>query len=156
MLARSRSCSRLQSRYTGRVTARVLMTWRGFAVGPRSSAYTDQKEENMRYPLLLAVLITPIAAQSASAEGKVTKVTLYRGQAMVTRSVPLPDRTGALEIVVPNLPHGIVGGSAYAEGGGGTEVKYPSNSIFFLLLCELDHSNTWTLVKSLVSIFRMI
>ena len=77
----------------------------------------------MRILTLLAVLLPLIPAQTATSAGRVARVTLYRGQARVVREVPLPARTGGLEIVVPGMPHSIVGGSLYAEADAGTDVR---------------------------------
>ena len=74
--------------------------------------------------LLCAVLLTD-AAQAAptSIPGKVTDVTLYRGQAMVTRAITLDGPGGSREIVVGNLPEHVVGGSLFAEGNDQVEVR---------------------------------
>lgn len=77
----------------------------------------------MRMLMLFSVLLPLIPAQTATSEGKVVRVTLYRGQARVTREIPLPARTGSLEIVVPGMPHTIVAGSLYAEADAGTDVR---------------------------------
>lgn len=62
--------------------------------------------------------------QTAQAQpGRVTRVTLYRGQARVTREIPLPAKTGALEVVVPGMPHSVVPDSLYAEADAGTDVR---------------------------------
>lgn len=55
--------------------------------------------------------------------GRVTEVTLYRGQAQVTRTVPVEGAAGRLEIVVGNLPEQIVPDSLFAEGGDAVEVR---------------------------------
>ena len=56
--------------------------------------------------LLEMAVILPSAALAAPAtiSGKMTKVTLYRGQAMVTCEVPLDGAPGAREIVIGDLP----------------------------------------------------
>jgi hypothetical protein len=55
--------------------------------------------------------------------GKVTGVTLYRGQAMVTRTIPVALAAGAHEIVVPNLPPQVQPDSLFAEGTDAIEVR---------------------------------
>jgi hypothetical protein len=50
-------------------------------------------------------------------------VTLYRGQALVTRTVPLEGPKGASEVVVADIPEQVVADSLYAEGGEGVEVR---------------------------------
>ncbi len=56
-------------------------------------------------------------------EGRVTGVTLYRGQALVTRAVPVEGNAGSLEIVVGKLPEQIVPNSLFAEGGDTIEIR---------------------------------
>ncbi|QDU90955.1 hypothetical protein Pla175_43690 [Pirellulimonas nuda] len=57
-------------------------------------------------------------------DGDVTEVTVYQGQALVTRSVTLPgDQTGLQEVVVTNLPALILPESLYAEPGEGLEIR---------------------------------
>ena len=75
--------------------------------------------------LLEMAVILPSAALAAPAtiSGKVTKVTLYRGQAMVTCEVPLDGAPGAREIVVGDLPEHVVSDSLFAEGSVGVEVR---------------------------------
>ncbi|MGZ3471853.1 MAG: mucoidy inhibitor MuiA family protein, partial [Isosphaeraceae bacterium] len=50
-------------------------------------------------------------------------VTLYRGQAMVTRTIPIEGAKGSKELVVGDLPEQVVADSLFAEGGGGIEVR---------------------------------
>jgi hypothetical protein len=54
-------------------------------------------------------------------KGKVDAVTVYRGQALVTRLVDLPAGAGLGEVVVSELPERIVPGSILAVGGGGAD-----------------------------------
>jgi hypothetical protein len=63
------------------------------------------------------------AAAGDDAEGRVTAVTLYRGQAQVTRTVPVAGAAGRVEVVVGNLPEQIVPNSLFAEGGDAVEVR---------------------------------
>lgn len=56
-------------------------------------------------------------------KGKVVSVTAYRGQAMVTRAVPVPRGTGLMDVVVGGLPDQVFGGSLFADGGQGIEVR---------------------------------
>lgn len=80
----------------------------------------------------LAVFVTlslatlPMLAAEAAEKttaGKVTDVTLYRGQALVTREVPLAAGAGDLELVVSDLPDQIVGTSLYAESDEAVQVR---------------------------------
>jgi len=75
--------------------------------------------------LLLVALATPnaVSAQPTTEVGKVTTVTLYRGQALVTREVPLKAGQGAIEIVIGDLPEQVVPDSLFAEGSPGIEVR---------------------------------
>ncbi|NQU22645.1 MAG: mucoidy inhibitor MuiA family protein [Candidatus Nealsonbacteria bacterium] len=66
---------------------------------------------------------TAVAAAGDEVVGRVTDVTLYRGQAMVTRAIPLAGPVGSVEIVVGSLPEQIVSDSLFAEGSEGTEVR---------------------------------
>jgi hypothetical protein len=79
---------------------------------------------------VLAVVVGLIAMGScthliaaASVEGKATQVTLYRGQAQVTRVVPVEGKAGNLEIVVGKLPEQIEPNSLFAEGGEAVEIR---------------------------------
>lgn len=72
---------------------------------------------------LLAVAPAILSAAPQEVSGRVTHVTLYRGQAMVTRTIPLEGPAGALEIVVGNLPEQVVADGLFAEGGPGVEVR---------------------------------
>jgi uncharacterized protein (TIGR02231 family) len=55
--------------------------------------------------------------------GRIVKVTLYRGQALVTRDVPVDTPAGPAEIVVSPLPEQVVPDSLFAEGAAGLEVR---------------------------------
>ena len=74
--------------------------------------------------MLFAVLHAPtIAAETTTLTGKVTNVTLYRGQAMVTRELSLEGPPGSREIVVSDLPEHVVDSSLFAEGSDQIEVR---------------------------------
>ncbi|MCP4701953.1 MAG: mucoidy inhibitor MuiA family protein [Gammaproteobacteria bacterium] len=55
--------------------------------------------------------------------GKVTEVTLYRGQARVIRSIPVEGGPGSLELTVTDLPREIVRTGLFAEAPPGVEVR---------------------------------
>jgi hypothetical protein len=82
-----------------------------------------------RRTMVCAALVGLVAVGShatlgaAEVDGRVTHVTLYRGQAQVTRTVPVEGDAGSLEIVVGNLPEQVVPGSIFAEGGDAIEVR---------------------------------
>ena len=74
----------------------------------------------------LVVLVASAEVFGAEAQvvtGKVEAVTLYRGQALVTRTVPLDGPVGAVELVVTDLPMHVVAESLFAEAGPGVEVR---------------------------------
>jgi Domain of unknown function (DUF4139)/N-terminal domain of unknown function (DUF4140) len=56
-------------------------------------------------------------------DGRVTDVTLYRGQAQVTRVIPVEGEAGSMEVVVGSLPEQVVPNSLFAEGGDAVEVR---------------------------------
>jgi len=64
-------------------------------------------------------------ADPVPADSKVEAVTVYRGQAMVTRLVTLPPATGELQIVVGDLPAAVIGSSlaASADGTDGVTIR---------------------------------
>ena len=81
-----------------------------------------------RYGLLamLAIMaVVPLAqgGEIPSSPGKVEAVTLYRGQALVTCSVPVEAPAGRLEFQVIDLPERVLPDSLFAEGGPGIEVR---------------------------------
>ncbi|MGQ0628391.1 MAG: mucoidy inhibitor MuiA family protein [Phycisphaerales bacterium] len=55
--------------------------------------------------------------------GMIDAVTVYRGQALVTRSIDVLGGVGLREIVVTNLPEAIIASSLYAESAEGVEVR---------------------------------
>jgi hypothetical protein len=75
--------------------------------------------------LSLITLITGIAsaADPAQLSGKVDAVTVYRGQALVTRLVDVPGPAGLREVVVTNLPEHVIPGSVFAEAGPAVEIR---------------------------------
>lgn len=60
---------------------------------------------------------------SAVLAGSIDAVTVYRGQALVTRVIDVPGGPGLREIVVTDLPEAIIPGSLYAESADGIEVR---------------------------------
>jgi uncharacterized protein (TIGR02231 family) len=79
---------------------------------------------SVRIPCLAIVALSfCCTARSEPVASRVTRVTLYRGQALVTRTVTLGTAKGAMEVVVADLPEQVVGDSLYAEGGEGVEVR---------------------------------
>ena len=77
--------------------------------------------------LLFAVALTAIMASAACADvqtttGTISKVTVYRGQALVTRTVSVDLPPGASELIVKNLPAMILPESIYAQTSDDTKV----------------------------------
>lgn len=68
-------------------------------------------------------LHTPTAYAAAPVEGRATNVILYRGQAQVTRTIPIEGNAGNVEIVIGKLPEQIEPSSLFAEGGEAVEVR---------------------------------
>ena len=63
------------------------------------------------------------AENSLTLKGRLDEVTVYRGQALVTRLVEIPGPAGLREMVVTELPERINPGSIYAESADGVEVR---------------------------------
>ena len=81
---------------------------------------------NLPYTAGLLVVVSAFsvcAAQAAPAKSSIESVTLYRGQALVTRTVALPAKQGEQEIVVSDLPAQVVGASLHADGDKGVTVR---------------------------------
>ena len=73
-----------------------------------------------------ALSVEPTAGKKpepASVAGQVQEVTLYHGQAMITRTIPLDGAKGGQEVVVSPLPEQIVPQSLFAEGSDGVEIR---------------------------------
>ncbi|MFW6161150.1 MAG: mucoidy inhibitor MuiA family protein [Planctomycetota bacterium] len=64
-----------------------------------------------------------VAAGEVTVTGTIESVTLYRGQAMVMRSIPVEEGEGLVELVVTDLPENVVAGSIYASAEGDTQVR---------------------------------
>ncbi len=72
--------------------------------------------------IFIAVLNSLCLAAAFETEGKISKVTVYRGQALVTRSLEVDLPAGSSEIIVTNLPSEIVPDSIYAQTAGSVKV----------------------------------
>ncbi len=84
----------------------------------------------MKTKSLSAVVLLVVAAGSAVAAGqaieatsKIEAVTVYRGQALVTRSVTVPKDKGELEIIVPDLPARVVPATLSASAADGVTIR---------------------------------
>jgi hypothetical protein len=83
----------------------------------------------IRRTLATAWLLIPLAITAAygtepiTTEGRVSAVTVYQGQALVTREIDLANADGLLEIVVTGLPESVLPGSLFAEPEGNIQVR---------------------------------
>ena len=68
--------------------------------------------------LMLCLAAAGAQAEPVPATGPVTSVIVYRGQALVTRSLTIPQAGGELELLVENLPEKILPESLYAQSDG--------------------------------------
>lgn len=73
--------------------------------------------------MYMACLAGTATAATAAADGHVTQVTLFRGQAQITRTIPVESDSGSIELVVGNLPEQVVPNSLFAEGGDAVEIR---------------------------------
>ncbi|MBL7133217.1 MAG: mucoidy inhibitor MuiA family protein [Phycisphaerae bacterium] len=73
--------------------------------------------------LVVAAGSTVAAGEAIEATSKIEAVTVYRGQALVARSVAVPKEKGELEIVVPNLPARVVPASLSASAADGVTIR---------------------------------
>ena len=75
----------------------------------------------------VTISYSPIEASDEAPEvvtdSKVTEVTLYRSQALVTRTVDIEGDAGAQEIIVGDLPENIDPSTMFAEGDENVEVR---------------------------------
>ncbi len=83
-----------------------------------------RRRESLAAISMIAMLAAAArAAGPVELPGKVDAVTVYRGQALVTRVIDLPAPAGLREIVVTNLPERVVPGSLFAEADPTVEVR---------------------------------
>ncbi len=73
--------------------------------------------------VLFVSMSSAFAAEPTQVEGKVESVTVYRGQALVTRLADLVGPAGLREVVITNLPDHVQPSSIYAESADGVEVR---------------------------------
>jgi uncharacterized protein (TIGR02231 family) len=73
--------------------------------------------------LCVLILSTGAWAKSIEAKGSIEAVTVYRGQALVTRVVEIDGSGGSLELVVTELPARIVPESLFASGEDGVQIR---------------------------------
>src|SRR5258707_9803279 len=80
----------------------------------------------MFVPRLATVFTVAGLALSAFADpiqtkGTIDEVTVYRGQALVSRSVPIDAPAGLAEVLVTDLPEHVVPASLFAESAAGAQ-----------------------------------
>lgn len=73
--------------------------------------------------LSIAVLCPAVFAEDITEPGKIESVTVYRGQALISRIVPLGNKTGELKVIVPDLPERIIGASLHASSANGVAIR---------------------------------
>lgn len=72
--------------------------------------------------ILICLAVGSAQGEPVAAGGPVTSVVVYRGQALVTRSLKLPQAGGEMELLVENLPEKILPESLYAQSDGSISV----------------------------------
>ncbi|KKN95092.1 hypothetical protein LCGC14_0181610 [marine sediment metagenome] len=75
--------------------------------------------------LFVLLLATAALGEPTIADSRIESVTVYRGQALVTRVVTLPAEKGELQVVVEDLPAAVIGSSlaASADGAEGVTIR---------------------------------
>jgi hypothetical protein len=76
-----------------------------------------------RLAVLMLVFVASAFAAEEAVRGKVVSVTLYRGQALVTRLVPVDLPAGNGELVVGPLPERVVADSLFAAAAEGVHIR---------------------------------
>jgi hypothetical protein len=72
---------------------------------------------------LIALLIGPLLAEPQKVDSKISNVIVYRGRALVTRTIELNDADkGDLELLVEDLPDRILPESIYAQAADSVQV----------------------------------
>ena len=82
----------------------------------------------MRRLVVMALVLgltvcTAYCAQTIEEKGTVEAVTLFRGQALVTRAVPVSARQGSVELTVIGLPKAAVGDSLFVNAAKDLQVR---------------------------------
>jgi uncharacterized protein (TIGR02231 family) len=83
------------------------------------------KKETQIFTMSIAVicfLVTAAFAEVPTTTGTISKVTVYRGQALVTRTITVDLPAGTSELIVGDLPARIVPESLYAQTSGNLKV----------------------------------
>ena len=72
--------------------------------------------------LMITIFTTTAFAEPPQIDGKITKVIVYRGQALVTRTIDADLPAGSSEIVIGKLPAKILPESVYAQSAGDVKI----------------------------------
>ena len=72
--------------------------------------------------VLACIFTATIFAEVSTVTGDISKVTVYRGQALVTRTIDVDLPSGTSELIVENLPGKIIPESLYAQTSGSSKV----------------------------------
>ncbi|MEN6407420.1 MAG: DUF4139 domain-containing protein [Thermoguttaceae bacterium] len=70
-----------------------------------------------------AGIVAAAGGPSAGVSGRIEEVTLYRGQALVTRVISLEGAAGGHEVIVGPLPEQVAPESLFAESRGGAAIR---------------------------------
>ncbi|MBN1514042.1 MAG: mucoidy inhibitor MuiA family protein [Phycisphaerae bacterium] len=73
--------------------------------------------------IVLSCTMAVAAQEPFETKGILDAVTVYRGQALVTRLVDVPGPAGLREVVITDLPGRTVEGSLFAESADGVEIR---------------------------------
>jgi hypothetical protein len=92
------------------------------------------KRQTLTLAVSIFILVLPALAEQAVPEvvGSVSEVTVYRGQALVTRQIAIGASEGSSEVIVKNLPENLVSDSLFAQAPDGmivSSVRYREKEI---------------------------
>src|SRR5262249_51074745 len=74
------------------------------------------------WTLVCKIQAAETALQQKAATSRITHVTVYQNNALVTREVDVPEGEGSFELVVTPLPPQTVNSSLYSEGAEGIRI----------------------------------
>lgn len=82
------------------------------------------RRSSLALAILLSAVTATLAADPLEVRGTIDAVTVYRGQAQVTRVIDLPKEPGLADIVVTDLPAALLPGTVFAEVEGDAQVRH--------------------------------
>jgi len=82
----------------------------------------SQRQITMLAFCVLFLSALPVTASVSTTTGTISKVTVYRGQALVTRAIAVDLPEGCSELIVSDLPRRLVAESLYAQTSGNVKV----------------------------------